>query len=173
MRISKETPARRTSSERGFPCPAQWAALFRMVGGQDLQAAGESLSTGAGQSGRTRIRPGLTQKSGSRLRVRPRTAGPGRRALGEVWLRSGEGGDPRTTPGCRMSQAKEEIGRRNWAGRLGQGGHCPSVVDLCPHVPPAPPQVKEARPVGQAQGGWSVTGWAGGGSCWEVRTELP
>lgn len=88
MRISKETPARRTSSERGFPCPAQWAALFRMVGGQDLQAAGESLSTGAGQSGRTRIRPGLTQKSGSRLRVRPKNSwpweeGPGR-SLAEV-----------------------------------------------------------------------------------------
>ena len=49
MRISKEIPARRTSSERGFPCPAQWAALFRVVGGQDLQAAGESLRAGAGQ----------------------------------------------------------------------------------------------------------------------------
>lgn len=64
-----------------------------------------------------------------------RTAGPGRRALGEVWLRSGEGGDPRTTPGCRMGQAREEIGRRDWARRLGQRGHCPSVVDLCPHAP--------------------------------------
>lgn len=54
-------------------------------------------------------------------------------------------------PGLQAGPGQGEIGRQDWAGRLGQGGHCPSG-DLRPHGPPAPPQVKEARPAGQAPG---------------------
>lgn len=119
MRISKETPAREDKLREGVSAQPRGSA--QVGGGQDPPGCrGKPECMGLARLAGPGLKPGLTQKSVPRLQVTPTNSWPWRRALEEVWLRSGEVETP-DHPGCRLGQGQRGdrqagLGWEAWPG---------------------------------------------------------